>query len=158
MLGFAFHEIMEGSVERIGERFDRPFRFEVEVSTPKVIARVAMCDAEGHLHIDGFAKKVHAKGRLEMSPFVERRIRYVLDFTADDGERYQFDGSKRIAPFGALPHKLLKSWTTLPGLVTHASGDTWGRALLRFHMGRDLRGLVSSVRLGPSALSKAAHV
>ncbi|HEY1957486.1 MAG TPA: hypothetical protein VGH28_17830 [Polyangiaceae bacterium] len=158
MIGFAFHEIMEGSVQRLGERFDRPFRFEVDVSTPKVIARVAMCDAEGSLRIDGFAKDAHAKGRLEMSPLVERRIRYVLDFEADDGERYQFDGSKRIAPFGALPHTLLESWTTLPGLVTRASGATWGHALLRFHMGRDLRGLLASMRVGPGRLLKAAHV
>jgi hypothetical protein len=53
MIGFAFHEVMEGSVERVGERFDRPFRFEVAVSTPKLIARVAMCDAEGYVRIDG---------------------------------------------------------------------------------------------------------
>jgi len=162
MIGFAFHEIMEGSVEKVGERFDRPFRFEVDVSTPKlgpvVFGRVAMCDAEGSLRIDGFAKDARATGRLEMSPFVERRIRYVLDFAADDGERYQFDGSKRIARFGALPHTLLESWTTLPGSVTHAGGATWGRALLRFHMGRDLRGLVASMRVGPGKLLQAAHV
>lgn len=158
MIGFAFHEIMEGTALRVGERFDRPFRFEVDVSTPKLVARVAMCDAEGSLRIDGFAKDARATGRLEMSPFVERRIRYVLDFEADDGERYQFDGSKRIARFGALPRTLLESWTTLPGLVTHASGATWGRALLRFHMGRDLRGLVASMRVGPGQLLKAAHV
>ena len=60
VLGFGFHEIMEGSIERVGERFDRPFRFEVDVSTPRLIARVAMCDAEGSLRIDGLAKNVHA--------------------------------------------------------------------------------------------------
>ena len=158
MIGFAFHEIMEGSVERVGERFDRPFRFEVEVSTPKLIARVAMCDAEGFLRIDGLAKNARAKGRLEMSPVIERRIRYVLDFESDDGHRYQFDGSKRIAPFGALPHTLLKSWTTLPGAVTREGGELWGHALLRFHMRRDLRGLVSSMRIGPTKMLEAAHV
>jgi hypothetical protein len=145
MVGFGFHEIMEGSIERTGERFDRPFRFEVEVSTPKLIARVAMCDAQGTLRIDGLAKNAHATGRLELSPLVERRIRYVLDFTGDDGERYQFDGSKRIARFGALPHTLLKSWTTLPGVVTDSRSAVWGRALLHFHLRRDLRGLLSSM-------------
>jgi len=157
MIGFGFHEIMEGSVERVGERFDRPFRFEVEVSTPKLIARVAMCDAEGSLRIDGLAKNAPTKGRLELSPVIERRIRYVLDFIGDDGKRYQFDGSKRIARFGALPHTLLKSWTTLPGTVTDESGELWGRAVLRFHMRRDLRQLVSSMRIGPSHQLKAAH-
>ncbi len=157
MIGFGFHEIMEGSIERVGERFDRPFRFEVDVSTPKLIARVAMCDAEGWLRIDGLAKNAAAKGRLEMSPLVERRIRYVLDFTGDDGKRYQFDGSKRIARFGALPRKLLKSWTTLPGTVVDESGELWGRASLRFHLGRDLKNLVGSMRIGPANLLKAAH-
>lgn len=157
MIGFGFHEIMEGSIERVGERFDRPFRFEVEVSTPKLIARVAMCDAEGHLRIDGLAKNARATGRLEMSPLIERRIRYVLDFTGDDGKRYQFDGSKRIARFGALPHVLLKSWTTLPGAVTDEGGEVWGRALLRFHMRRDLKQLVGSMRVGPQHQLKASH-
>jgi hypothetical protein len=157
MIGFGFHEVMEGSIERVGERFDRPFRFEVAVSTPKLIARVAMCDAEGWLRIDGLAKNAAAKGRLEMSPLIERRIRYVLDFTGDDGKRYQFDGSKKIARFGALPHKLLKSWTTLPGTVTAEDGELWGRAVLRFHIGRDLKQLVSSMRIGPANILKAAH-
>jgi hypothetical protein len=144
MIGFGFHEIMEGSIERTGERFDRPFRFEVDVSTPRLIARVAMCDAEGSLRIDGLAKNAHATGRLEMSPLVERRIRYVLDFTGDDGKRYQFDGSKTgLRGFGL---KLLKNWTTLPGVVTEDGGSVWGRALLRFHMRRDLKQLVTSMR------------
>jgi len=157
MIGFGFHEIMEGSVTRVGERFDRPFRFEVEVSTPQILARVAMCDAEGWVRIDGLAKKGPATGRLEMSPFVERRIRYVLDFEADDGARYQFDGSKRIAAATALPHVLLRTWTTLPGVVTDEKGDVWGNALLRFHLRRDLRALVSSVRVGPQKMLEAAR-
>jgi hypothetical protein len=155
MIGFGFHEIMEGSIERVGERFDRPFRFEVDVSTPKLIARVAMCDAEGVLRIDGLAKNAHAVGRLEMSPLVEHRIRYVLDFTGDDGERYQFDGSKTgLRGFGP---KLFKNWTTLPGAVTDENGSVWGRALLRFHMRRDLKQLVSSMWVKTAKQLEAAH-
>ncbi len=158
-LGFAFHEVMEGSIERVGERFDRPFRFEVAVSTPKLIARVAMCDADGFVRIDGLAKHAHATGRLELSPLIERRIRYVLDFEGDDGRRYQFDGSKSIARISATPWSLLRSWTTLPGdLKDIESGAIWGHALLRFHLRRDLRALVESVRLGSSPmLTEHAH-
>jgi hypothetical protein len=155
MVGFGFHEIMEGSIERVGERFDRPFRFEVEVSTPKLIARVAMCDAEGFLRIDGLAKNARATGRLEMSPLVEHRIRYVLDFTGDDGKRYQFDGSKTgLRGFG---RRLLKNWTTLPGVVTDEEGNVWGRAVLRFHMRRDLKQLVSSMWVKTAKQLEAAH-
>jgi len=158
-LGFAFQEIMEGTIERTGERFDRPFRFDVAVSTPRVLARVALCDADGTLTIDGLAKHAHATGYLEMSPLVERRIRYVLDFTGDDGVRYRFDGEKRIArPFSPLP-KLLKSWTTLPGEVRDARGELWGKAVLRFHLMRDLRELAGSVRVGRHVHQlRAAHV
>ncbi len=159
MIGFAFHEVMEGSIERVGERFDRPFRFEVAVSTPKLIARVAMCDAEGFVRIDGLAKHAAATGRLELSPLIEHRIRYVLDFTGDDGRRYQFDGSKSIARVASSPLSLLKSWTTLPGDVRDVeTGEVWGHALLRFHFMRDLRALVKSVRVGPSRmLRERAH-
>ncbi len=147
-IGFAFQEVMEGTVERVGERFDRPFRFDVAVSTPRVFSRVALCDADGTLTIDGLAKRAHATGYLELSPIVERRIRYVLDFSGDDGVRYRFDGEKKIArPFAPIP-KLLKSWTTLPGEVRTSHGELWGKALLRFHLLRDLRALASSVRLG----------
>ena len=155
MIGFGFHEIMEGSIERVGERFDRPFRFEVAVSTPKLIARVAMCDAEGFLRIDGLAKNAHTSGRLELSPLVEHRIRYVLDFTADDGKRYQFDGSK--TGLRGLSAKLLKNWTTLPGVVTGEDGSVWGRAVLRFHMRRDLKQLVSSMWVKRGHQLEAAH-
>ena len=158
-LGFSFHEVMEGSVEHVGERFDRPFRFEVDVTTPRLVARVAMCDADGFVRIDGLAKHAHATGRLELSPVVERRIRYVLDFTADDGRRYQFDGSKSISRYLSSPVKLLRSWTTLPGEVRDVeSGELWGRALLRFHLRRDLRGLLGSVWVGsPTHLLERAH-
>jgi hypothetical protein len=158
-LGFAFHEVMEGSIERVGERFDRPFRFEVDVKTPKLVARVAMCDAEGFVRIDGLAKHADATGHLEMSPVIERRIRYVLDFTGDDGRRYRFDGSKSIARTLGSPLTLLRSWTTLPGEVRDVdTGALWGRAVLRFHLRRDLRALVKSVWLGsPRQIGERAH-
>lgn len=156
MLGFAFHEIMEGSVVRTGERFDRPFRFEVDVTTPRLFSRVADCHAEGFVQLHGLAKHARATGRLELSPLFERRIRYVLDFHDDGGAPCQFDGEKRIARFGALPHVLLRTWTTLSGVVTRG-GETWGRALLRFHLRRDLRALAESVRVGPASLLEARH-
>jgi hypothetical protein len=157
-LGFAFHEVMEGSVEHVGERFDRPFRFEVDVSTPRLVARVAMCDAAGWVRIDGLAKHANAVGHLEMSPFIERRIRYVLDFRGGDGRGYRFDGSKSIARYFSSPLGLLKSWTTLPGEVRETtSNELWGRALLRFHLRRDLRALVQSVWVGAPRQLERAH-
>jgi hypothetical protein len=118
-----------------------------------------MCDAEGFVRIDGLARHAAATGRLELSPLIEHRIRYVLDFTGDDGRHYQFDGSKSIARIASSPLSLLKSWTTLPGDVRDTdTGEVWGHALLRFHFMRDLRALLKSVRVGPSRmLPERAH-
>ncbi len=153
-IGFGFDEIMEGTIQKTGEKFDRPMRFRVKVHTPNLIARVAVCDAAGTLRLDGLAKDVAATGRLELSPIFERRIRYVLDFTGDDGKRYRFDGQKTISK-RALDY--LKSWTTLPGEVTDEEGKVYGRGVLRFSLRKHLRGLLRSMRLTRSQKLAAAH-
>jgi hypothetical protein len=144
MLGFGFHEIMEGTVQREGENFDRPMRFEFDVSAPSVLAilRTAVGEAKGQVRIDGLAKNVPAYGTLKLSPVAEQRIRYAFDFVGDDGKPYRFEGVKVTT---ARRH--LRGWTTLPGKVLAEDGTVWGRALLRFSMRRDFRGLVRSVRL-----------
>ena len=144
MLGFGFHEIMEGTVQRAGENFDRPMRFEFDVRAPSVLAilRTAVGEAKGQVRIDGLARNVPAHGTLSLSPLAEQRIRYAFDFTGDDGQPYRFEGVKVTT---ARRH--LRGWTTLPGKVLAADGSIWGRALLRFSMRRDFRGLVRSVRL-----------
>ena len=144
MVGFAFHEVMEGTVQREGENFDREFRFELEVKAPSVLAilRTAVGDAEGRVHIDGLAKNATARGTISISPLAEQRIRYAFDFTGDDGQPYRFEGVKVTT---ARRH--LSGWTTLVGRVYEADGSVWGRAVLRFSMRRDFGGLVRSVRL-----------
>ncbi len=154
MIGFSFHEIMEGTVQRTGERFDRPFRFEFEVRAPSVLGFVttAVGEAEGTVRIDGLAKNAPARGHLELSPIAQKSIRYVFDFTGDDGNKYSFDGSKRTTL-----RRHLVGWTTLPGKVFDAQGNVWGEALLRFHLRRDLQRLLRSVRLVPQLGPRARH-
>jgi hypothetical protein len=144
MLGFGFHEVMEGTVQREGERFDREFRFEFDVRAPSVLAilRTAVGEAVGHVRIDGLAKRAEARGAIKLSPLAERRIRYQFDFTGDDGKPYRFEGIKVTT---ARRH--LRGFTTLPGRVYAADGSLWGRAVLRFSMRRDFGDLVRSVRL-----------
>jgi hypothetical protein len=152
LLGFYFREKMAGTVVHAGERFDRPFRFDVDVRAPSVLgfASTAVGDAEGTLTIDGFAKNVPARGRLEISPLLRHTIRYVLDFAADDGQKYRFDGSKDTSV-----RRHLVGWTTLPGKVYDSEGNVWGEAFLRFSLRRDLRKLLRSVRVGPRAHQSA---
>jgi hypothetical protein len=148
MVGFSFHEIMEGTVERPGERFDRPFRFEFDVTAPDVLGfvRSVVGEAVGRVRIDGLAKDAAAKGTLELSPVRKRMMRYAFEFVADDGQTYRFEGRKTI---GGLT--FTKGWTVLPGAVYGPGGEVWGRALLRFSMRRHLAGLLQSVRLGRRA-------
>src|SRR5438445_364613 len=114
MLGFGFHEIMEGTVQRDGENFDRPMRFELDVKAPNVLAvlRTAVGEAIGHVRIDGLTKSAEARGTLSLSPLREQRIRYAFDFAGDDGKPYRFEGVKVTT---ARRH--LRGWTTLPGKV-----------------------------------------
>jgi len=148
LLGFYFRERMEGTVQRVGERFDRPFAFELDVRAPSVLgfATTAVGEAVGHVRIDGLARHAPARGTLELSPMHRHVIRYVLDFTADDGKVYRFDGSKKTTW-----RRHLVGWTTLPGKVYADDGGVWGDAVLRFSLRRQLLDLVRSVRVGPRA-------
>lgn len=153
MIGFNFVEVMEGTAVLGDDRFDRPFRFQVDVEAPDLagFTTTAVGQAHGRLTIDGFASAVEASGRLELSPFKGRTIRYVLAFSADDRGRYTFDGHKTIR--WARPYV---SWTTLPGELTDAGGRRVGTALMRFSMRRHLGGLLRSIRLPRRAPTPAS--
>jgi hypothetical protein len=152
LLRFSFREKMEGTVTRAGERFDRPFRFEFDVRAPNVLgfATTAVGAMEGTVRVDGLARDVPAKGHVELSPVHHNSIRYVFEFTADDGKRYRFDGSKKTTV-----RRHLVGWTTLPGRIYDEVGAVWGEAVLRFSLRRDLRDLLRSFKVGPRA--KHAH-
>jgi hypothetical protein len=144
MIGFSFHEVMEGALERSGERFDRPFRFDFDVRFPQALGVLssAVGRAVGKVRIDGIAKDAPAEGTLELAPLGKRRIRYEFSFRGDDGQRYHFDGSKTI---GGMSHT--RGWTHLPGELRGEDGSLVGTARLRFSMKRHLRGLLGSFRL-----------
>jgi hypothetical protein len=146
MIGFYFREVMEGTAQREGERFDRPFRFELDVTAPSIFGFVttAVGEAHGTLRLDGLAKDVPAKGRMEISPIHRSTIRYVIDFKGDDGKAYRFDGSKTTTV-----RRHLIGWTTLPGVVYDDTGAVWGKALLRFSIPRELLPLARSIKLLP---------
>jgi hypothetical protein len=145
MIGLSFVEVMQGTLHLDGERFDRPFGFKLDVAAPdvtKIVTSTAVGQAAGRLTADGFASDVPATGRLEMSPIKNRTLRYVLDFTSDDGRRCTFDGHKTIRWLSAI-----SSWTTLPGDVADEHGKHVADAVLRFSLRRDLGALLKSSRL-----------
>jgi hypothetical protein len=144
MIGFRIHEVMEGTIQRDGESFDRPFRIDVDAVFPSLLGifRAVIGRVVGHVRIDGLGKRSPAEGTLELSPFWKRLVRYTFDLRADDGRTYHFDGRKTITT-----RRFLRSWTTLPGTLVDDSGAVWGTAVLRFSFRRHLIGLLSSLRL-----------
>ena len=144
MLGFSFLETMEGTAQRTGERFDRPFRFEFHVEAPRLLGffRTVVGEAEGYVRLDGLARQAIAKGTLELSPFQHKRIRYQFEFTGEDGKAYRFDGWKTINML-----KPVSAWTTLPGTIYDADGQVWGTATLRFSFQEHFAPLLTSFRL-----------
>ena len=141
-LGFAVSEVMEGSLRRPGENFDRPFRFDLAVVFPALwrIFLVAVGRATGTVHIDGMARDAVAIGTLELSPFRRKLARYTFTFTTDDGNEYRFDAWKSA---GLNPRR---AWTTLPGRLYDAQGEVCATATLHFSFRRHFPGLLRSFR------------
>ena len=131
-------------MQRPGERFDRTFRFDLDVQAPSLLALLttAVGQTEGTLRIDGLARDVRATGRIEVSPVHRQSVRYVLEFTADDGRAFRFDGAK-----STTARRHVVGWTTLPGRVYDDAGALWGEALLHFSLRRELGKLARSFRL-----------
>src|SRR5204863_5080146 len=85
MIGFSIHEVMEGTIQRNGESFDRPFRIDVEAVFPSLLGifRAVVGRIVGSVRIDGLGKRSPADGTLELSPFWKRLVRYTFDLQAD---------------------------------------------------------------------------
>jgi len=141
-LGFEVAEVMEGSLHKPGENYDREFRFDLRVVFPALwrIFLVAVGRAVGSVHIDDMARNAEAVGTLELSPFRRRLARYTFTFMADDGNEYRFDGWK------SMRLNVRRGWTTLPGRVYDANGDVWATATLHFSFRHHFPGLLRSFR------------
>ncbi|MFD0687149.1 hypothetical protein [Actinomadura fibrosa] len=112
-----------------------PIRLDLDADLPGVLRPWG--DAEGGLTgrvtVPGWATGAAASGRLRVAPVAARRIRYTLDFTADDGRRLRLDGWKSVTP-----RRPVRSMTLLPATVTDEDGTVVGEARLRFRVRRDL--------------------
>jgi hypothetical protein len=142
-LGFEVREVMEGSLRRPGENFDRTIRFDLAVVFPALwrIFLVAVGRARGTVHVDGMARDAAAIGTLELSPFRHRLARYTFTFTAQDGQEYRFDGWK------SMGWNIRRAWTTLPGRLYDTDGNVCATATIHFSFRYHFPGLLRSFRL-----------
>jgi len=144
--GLKFTEAMEGTWRPTGGA-ERPMRFEAAIETHTPIRPLGTVAGRlsGRMWVDGVARGSLATGTIEVSPVAGRRIRYALDFSADDGTPLRFDGWKSIDWL-----RPVATWTTLPGTLYGADGAVVGTAVLRFPL-RDTPAL-----LGGAAPSRPA--
>jgi hypothetical protein len=143
-LALRFAEPMAGAVTLFGERFTRPFRFDLDARglSPAAIVGTATLACRGTVRIDGVASDTDAVGTMSVSPFRRRRIGYDLTFGTDDGARMRFCGHKTINWL-----RPGRSWTTLPGELSDAdTGAVLGTATVYFDLRRDLVPFLARVR------------
>jgi hypothetical protein len=137
VIGFSFHEVMEGNVVRAGESL--PFRIALRVKGPLLIRFLTRWHgvASGDVFLGG--SRSAGQGTIDVSPRIERTIRYSVRFTSPAGEPLLFEGTKHNRFF-------FGGWRLMHGTVYDAAGAAWGAATLRFQFRRHLLGLLISIR------------
>ncbi len=140
-MGFAFDETMAGTFELTREPgVSHPLEFRAHVRAPWIGGK---CTISGTIEAAPLAKGAPFEGRMLLRPLLGRVIRYELDFTGDDGNRYSLVGQKDIKLFD-----LTRSWTTLPAERRDERGAVIGRCETRFDVARETLSFVSSFRPG----------
>lgn len=142
--GFRFAETMSGTFATVDEPDNhRRFSFSVEARADSVLRhlRDGKTSMRGTLEADGLADCVPIEGTLTLAPLTKKIIRYEFSFTGDDGRPYRFEGQKNIR-FTDLRN----SFTTLPGTIVNAAGDTVATAATRFDLKADLFQFLASWR------------
>lgn len=129
-----FRENMDGRLVFDGENFDRLVSFGITAvgSRAREMLRVAELSIQGTVHVDGLADDAPARGRLIVSPFTERRIRYTLDFPGVGGDPLRLTGLKCIRWLHPI-----RSWTSMTVELSRPDGDLVARGQMWFRL-RDL--------------------
>lgn len=142
--GFCFDETMAGTMERVDRPGEAvPFSFSIHVQADSTLRwlRDSKARLTGTVEAPGLAASAPAEGTITLKPVLARVIKYDLAFTGDDGQRYRFRGQKDIRWLDAL-----RTWTTLPGEISDASGRLVARCQTRFDYKSDWMQFASSFR------------
>jgi hypothetical protein len=150
-----FREVMTGTLRLAGEPAPRSMRLDLHAELPGLLHPWMDVTAEvtGRLSVAGWADDVAVAGALEIAPLRARRIRYRLWFTAGAGRRLQLDGWKSIRL-----DRPVRTMTRLPLTVLDDEGRVMGEGCLRFHLGRQLLPMLTSVRTSPAPPPTAAEL
>lgn len=100
-------------------------------------------DANGFITVGGLANKADCTGSLKLMYFSERKIRYELNFTGDDGMAYRYVGEK----VNLWPWNLHKTHVTCYGTITDKkTGKIISNSVVYFPM-REMLDFLISARL-----------
>jgi hypothetical protein len=143
-----FQETMSGTWRRAGVDGAGPdgaISFDALAELPRLPGptRSVVGSLRGTFHCEGLVSAAAAEGTIEVSPVLDRRIRYVLETTDDEGRACRFDGWKSIDWMHSL-----STWTTLPGSIYGPEDELIGTAELRFRAST-LLPFLASMRLRP---------
>jgi len=98
-MGFQFAETMAGTVEWDAKPgVQHPFSFEVtaEAASTRGHLQDGKARLRGMIHAPPIATASATEGVVTIRPLGQRIIRYELQFTGDDGKRYELVGQKDI--------------------------------------------------------------
>ncbi len=147
-LGFHFTQSMTGAYHFLDTPTDeRSIRFTITAradSVPRFVLDKVV-EVTGTLDMEAFATARPLGGTLRLKLIEDRRLRYDLTFTADDGKPYVLRGEQDVMLIAVVD-----SLTTLPASLYDAAGRELARALLRFDLQRDFGTLLKSIRIDAS--------
>ena len=142
MSGFTFSERMAGTYTRPGshEALAIELKGTARVLNLRDHLRNQKATFAGRIHMEKVAEDVPFSGELVLNPLFGRFIRYELDFTADDGERYLLRGQKDYKL-----QDLKTTMATLPATIEKMDGSLFAEATLSFDW-HELPAFLSSFR------------
>jgi hypothetical protein len=143
-MGFSFAETMAGTVEWDKDPGKQhPFSFEISVhaDSTRDHMKTGVARVQGVVHAPPIAAAADAEGTIVIRPLGQRIIRYELEFTADDGRRYEVVGQKDIKY-----RRLLETWTTLPLEILDDEHRRVATCLTRFDLKRQGLSFLKSFR------------
>ncbi|MEO6418494.1 MAG: hypothetical protein ABIP39_03765 [Polyangiaceae bacterium] len=145
MFGFHYFETMRGTYHLFATPIDElpmEFTIQVEGKGMRRFSRERMARIHGQVSMFGMAERSPLEGLVGFKLLDERRMTYDFSFEADDRRRYRFRGQKEYSVF-----RLTDSVSLLPASIYDANDVEIGRAVLRFDLRGDTKGLLKSFRL-----------
>ena len=143
-MGFRFAETMSGTIEWADEPGVRhPLRFDVVASASSTREHLSTgrADLRGTIHAPPIADAAPAEGTITIRPLGQRIIRYELQFSGDDGKRYEMVGQKTIqwrAPAWGFTH--------LPAEILDGDHRRIGACQTKFELKRDFWSFLRSFK------------